>query len=114
MKHKYKMDPLTITWAPHMYTEIGWKNYKNWVGSGFDNYLLTPNPKVHKILTRLAFKNLLHPFQPFAMGQTYLPVQIALEKKIKFIMYGDAQAEKCGDDNLWNDGASLNPKDIYI
>ena len=34
MKHKYKMNPLTITWAPHMYTEIGWKNYKNWVGSG--------------------------------------------------------------------------------
>ncbi len=110
MKHKYKMNPLTITWAPHMYTDIGWKNYKNWVDSGFDNYLLTPNPKVHRILTRLAFKNLLHPFQPFAMGQTYLPVQIALEKKIKFIIYGDAQAEKCGDDNLWDEGASLNPK----
>ncbi len=110
MKNKYNMNPLTITWAPHMYTDIGWKNYKSWVDSGFDNYLLTPNPKVHRILTRLAFKNLLHPFQPFAMGQTYLPVQIALEKKIKFIIYGDAQAEKCGDDNLWNEGASLNPK----
>ena len=39
-----------------------------------------------------------------------MPVQIALEKKIKFIIYGDAQAEKCGDNNLWNDGASLNPR----
>ena len=110
IKNKFKMNPLTITWAPHMYTEIGLKNFNNWINSGFDNYLLTPNPKIHRIITRLAFENLLHPFQPFAMGQTYLPVQVALEKKIKFIIYGDAQAEKCGDNNLWNYGASLNPK----
>ena len=110
MKNKFKMNPLTVTWAPHMYTDIGWKNFNNWVNSGFDNYLFTPNPKIHKMLTKLAFKNLLHPFQPFAMGQSYLPLQIASEKKIKFVIYGDAQAEKCGDNNLWNDGASINPK----
>ena len=26
LKHKYKMNPLTCTWAPHIYTDIGWKN----------------------------------------------------------------------------------------
>ena len=55
-----------------MYTEIGWKNFQNWVHSGFDNYLFTPNPTIHRKLTRLSFENLLHPFQPFAMGQTYI------------------------------------------
>lgn len=109
MKHKFKMNPLTVTWAPHMYTEIGWKNFQNWVHSGFDNYLFTPNPTIHRKLTRLAFENLLHPFQPFAMGQTYFPVKIAVERNINLIMYGDAQAEKAGDGDLWNEGASINP-----
>ena len=26
LKYKYKMNPLTITWAPHMYTAAGLKN----------------------------------------------------------------------------------------
>ena len=27
LKYKYGMNPLTVTWAPHLYTEIGWKNF---------------------------------------------------------------------------------------
>ena len=27
LKFKYKMNPLTITWAPHLYTDIGWHNF---------------------------------------------------------------------------------------
>ena len=26
LKHKYGMNPLTVTWSPLRYTEIGWKN----------------------------------------------------------------------------------------
>ena len=31
LKEKYKMNPLTCTWAPHMYTDVGWRNYIQWV-----------------------------------------------------------------------------------
>ena len=34
LKYKYKMNPLTITWAPHLYTEIGWHNFKAWARNG--------------------------------------------------------------------------------
>ena len=81
MKSKFNMHPLSVTWSPHMYTDIGLKNFFNWINSGFDNYLFTPNPKVHKKLTRLAFENLLHPFQPFSMGQMYFPIKMALKNK---------------------------------
>src|SRR4051812_4972992 len=27
LKYQYRMHPLTVTWAPFVYTEIGWKNY---------------------------------------------------------------------------------------
>ncbi len=43
LKHKYGMNPLTVTWAPHAYTSVGWGNFQNWIGSGLDNILVTPN-----------------------------------------------------------------------
>src|SRR5574337_543610 len=72
LKYKYKMHPLTVTWAPHIYTEIGFKNFQSWIHAGFDNVLFSPNGKVHRLLTKLAFVNLLHPYQPFIVGQRHV------------------------------------------
>ena len=94
LKTKYNMNPLTVTWAPHLYTDIGWKNFQSWIHSGLDNQLYTPNGKVHRKLTRLAFENLLHPFQPFVLGQYSYVHKVAIEKDIKLIMYGDYYPEK--------------------
>ena len=93
LKYKYGMHPLTITWAPHIYTEYGWKNQINWITSGFDNHLVTPNGKVHRLLTKLAFKNLLHPFQPFILGQKNVAPKIASQMGITLIVYGESEAE---------------------
>ena len=38
LKYKYGMSPLTVTWAPHLYTEWGWRNFQAWINAGFDNY----------------------------------------------------------------------------
>ena len=69
LKHKYGMHPLTVTWAPHVYTDWGWRNHQSWIHAGFDNLLCTPNGRVHRLLTRLAVENLVHPFQAFMFGQ---------------------------------------------
>src|SRR5581483_4615955 len=94
LRYKYGMNPLTATWALHMYTEIGWKNFQSWMYGGFDNILFTPNQRVHRTLTRLAFENLLHPFQPFVLGQYYLAPKIALREGIQLVMYADSGAER--------------------
>ena len=52
LKYKYNMNPLTITWAPHLYTNIGWQNFQQWINSGFDNILLSPNGQFHRLLTK--------------------------------------------------------------
>jgi N-acetyl sugar amidotransferase len=94
LKYKYKMNPLTVTWAPHLYTNIGWENFTNWVHKGgFDNILFTPNGKLHRILTKLAFLNLLHPFQPFIIGQKIIGPKIASKFNIPLVIYGENQAE---------------------
>ena len=28
LKYKYKMNPLTVTWSPHLYTKVGWQNFQ--------------------------------------------------------------------------------------
>lgn len=108
LKYKYKMNPLTVTWAPHIYTDVGWHNFQAWQKMGFDNELHTPNPLVHRKLTKLAFKNLLHPFQPFVLGQSNLAPKLALEKKINLIIYGDAYFEKGVGGNLYNISGHVN------
>ena len=98
LKYKYKMNPLTVTWAPHLYTNIGWKNFINWshIG-GLDNLLFTPNGRLHKLLTKLAFLNLLHPFQPFIIGQRIIGPKIANKFNIPLVIYGENQAEYGND-----------------
>ena len=36
LKYKYGMHPLTVTWSPLKYTDIGWQNLNNFNDSGFE------------------------------------------------------------------------------
>ena len=93
LKYKYGMHPLTVTWAPHVYTEWGWRNFQRWIHAGFDNYLCTPNGRVHRLLTRLAVENLFHPFQAFVLGQKSLAPKMAVLHQIPLVFYGENEAE---------------------
>lgn len=94
LKYKYGMHPLTVTWSPHLYTDIGWKNFQNWIHvGGFDNYLFTPNGKIHGLLAKNAFLNLLHPFQPFILGQKTFPVKMAVKFGIPLVFYGESPGD---------------------
>lgn len=93
LKYKYGMNPLTVTWAPHIYTDIGFKNFQSWIHSGLDNYLYTSNGKLHRMLTRLAFENLVHPFQPFIIGQRLIGPRFSALYGIPLVFYGENQAE---------------------
>jgi N-acetyl sugar amidotransferase len=94
LKYRYGMHPLTVTWPPLLYTEYGWRNFRNWVEiGGFDNITFKPNGRVHRLLTRLAIENLLHPFQTFILGQKNLAPTIALRYGVPLIFYGESEAE---------------------
>lgn len=94
LKHKYGMNPLTVTWAPHLYTDVGWRNFQNWIHiAGLDNFLFTPDGQVHRKLTELAYRNLLHPFQPFIIGQKNFAPKMAARFGIPLVFYGENEAE---------------------
>jgi N-acetyl sugar amidotransferase len=93
LRNKYGMHPLTVTWAPHIYTNWGWKNFESWIHAGHDNYLMTPNGRVHRLLTRLSTELLFHPFQAFMFGQKSLAPKMALLFNIPLVFYGENEAE---------------------
>lgn len=94
LKYKYGMNPLTVTWPPILYTDYGYKNFKNWITvGGFDNLSYNQNGKTQKLLTKLSIENLLHPFQTFILGQKNLAPKLAAKFNIPLIFYGENEAE---------------------
>lgn len=94
LKYKYGMHPLTVTWPPILYTDIGLANFRSWVEvGGFDNVTFKPNGRVHRLLTKLSVTELLHPFQTFILGQKNLAPKIALQYDVPLVFYGENEAE---------------------
>jgi N-acetyl sugar amidotransferase len=99
LKNKYGMNPLTVTWSPHLYTEIGWQNFQSLIHTGdIANILGTPAGNTHKKLTKVSFEILGEPFQPFIYGQTNFPLQVAVNYNIPLIMYGENGEVEYGGD----------------
>ncbi len=122
LKFEYGMNPLTVTWAPHIYTDVGWQNFQGLIHAGLDNILGTPNGPVHRRLTRLTLFEMGDPFQPFIYGAVAFPMRIATKFGISLIMDGEnAEAEYGGagfedkpgfsieeSEELWFSGVRVN------
>ena len=99
---------------------MGFSNFNNWIDSGFSNYKFTSDGEVHRLVTRLAIENILHPFQPWILGQKNFPTKFAIMTKIPLIVYGDNPAEygnphaKLSDEMNMEWFACKDPKKIYV
>jgi hypothetical protein len=56
LKYEYGMHPLTVTWSPLLYTEIGFQNLQSMISAGIANRLMTPNRMLQRKLSKLAEK----------------------------------------------------------
>jgi len=98
LKYKYEMHPLTVTWAPFEYTQIGWKNLRSFIKSGFNNILASPNGRLHQKLTRLSFETVGDGFLPFIYGQMSYAFHLALMFHVELVFFGEnGEAEYGGD-----------------
>ncbi len=100
LKYKYDMNPLTVTFSPILYTDIGFQNLREWVNvGGFDNILFTPNGRLTSLLARESFVNLLHPMQPFKFGIKSIAAKTALKYNIELVMFGEPYYEYGSEDS---------------
>ena len=93
LKYKYWMHPLTVTWAPHIYTPWGWDNFQSWIHAGFGQLSVHPERRTHRLLTRLATENLFHPFQPFILDKSSSLPRWLAKFGIPLVFYGENEAE---------------------
>jgi N-acetyl sugar amidotransferase len=98
LKYKYGMNPLTVTWAPLLPTEVGIRNLASFIDAGFTHIKGSADGKVSRKLTYLCFKYLGDPFQPFIYGVTNFPLRIATRFGISLIMYGENGEVEYGGD----------------
>jgi len=98
LRFKYGMNPLTVTWSPLSYTEIGRKNLQANIDCGLSNMLYTPNGKFQRKLARLCFEELGDAFHVFVLGQISYPFHIASKLGVRLVFYGEnGEAEYAGD-----------------
>jgi N-acetyl sugar amidotransferase len=98
LKYKYGMNPVTVTWAPLEYTDIGWQNLQSKIRNGFDNFLYTPNGIFHRKLARLCFEELGDAFHVFVLGQVNFPFHMAIKLNIPLVFFGEnGELEYSGD-----------------
>jgi N-acetyl sugar amidotransferase len=100
LKYKYGMNPLTVTWTPLKYTDIGWKNFQSMRDTGFTNILGSPNGKLHRQLARFSFEEFGDAFHVFVLGQLCFAFHMAVKFNIPLVMFGEnGEAEYAGDPN---------------
>ena len=101
LKYKYGMNPLTVTWTPLLYTDIGWQNFQALRNAGFSNILASPNGRLHRQLARLSFEEFGDAFHVFVLGQLSYAFHIATKFDIPLVMFGEnGEAEYAGEPSI--------------
>ncbi len=113
LKYNYGMHPLTATWAPFEYTDIGYQNFRNFLKvGGFGNIMGWANAKFQRKLARVAFEAVGDAWQAFSYGQMVYAIHIAKNFDIPLVFFGEnGEAEYSGNPDVFK--FSGMPWDIW-
>jgi N-acetyl sugar amidotransferase len=89
LKHKYKMNPLTITVRPALELEIGDKNLHNFIQSGFNHIHITVNPKILDRLNKYGFIEKGFPYYGWLTAIMTAVIRAAANFKVPLLFYGE-------------------------
>ena len=96
LKFEYDMNPLTVTWAPHAYTDVGRRNLEKLVHAGIDNIVGTPNGRYTDNLRNYP-PFTWAPIQPFIYGLKAFPMRMAITIAYLLLYGEDREVEYGGD-----------------
>jgi N-acetyl sugar amidotransferase len=89
LKHKYGMNPLSVTVRPALSLEIGDKNLHNFIHSGYDHIHITPNPIVLDRLNKYGFIEKGFPYYGWLIAIMSAVIRTAVNFKIPLLFYGE-------------------------
>jgi len=96
LKYEFGMNPLLVTVAPQLITEEGKINRRRLLDQGFDHLLYTPNPKIHRKLSRKTFLEHGDGWMAWSQAVNTVPVRVAVSLNIPLIAHAEHESEYSG------------------
>ena len=103
LKRDYGLNPLLVTYSPMMPTAVGDFNREALRSHGFDNVYFRVNQRVSRHLARRFFVERGNPEVHRAAGINALPVQAAVERGIRLIVFAEHGESEYGGHVLSED-----------
>lgn len=89
LKHKYGMNPLAVTVTPALSLELGNRNLKNYIASGYNHIQINPDARVMQILNRQGFIEKGFPYFGWLVAIQAAVVRMAVNLNIPLLFYGE-------------------------
>jgi N-acetyl sugar amidotransferase len=103
LKHKYGVNPLTVTVRPALEMNLGETNLKAFINSGYDHIHITPNAFVMRELNKYGFIEKGFPYYGWLIAIHTAILRIAHNFGINLIFYGeDGEVEYGGSTETKN------------
>lgn len=103
LKHRFGMNPLTVTVSPALPTPIGNANLQNFISAGYDHIAVSPNPNIMRAINKSGLVNVGFPYFGWLVGIETVPMTIAQKFGISLVFYGeDGEVEYGGSNETEN------------
>jgi N-acetyl sugar amidotransferase len=113
VRDKLGLNPLlvSVAYPPRQITQVGADNLSNLIDLGFDTLVVGPAPRLSRELVREAFLRFCNWCKATEMALFSGVPQVAIDKGIKLILWGENPALQVGDmgmmgDSIW-DGSNM-------
>tara|TARA_Y100000589_G_scaffold328502_1_gene372762 strand:+ start:1711 stop:2793 length:1083 start_codon:yes stop_codon:yes gene_type:complete len=103
LKNEFKVKPICITVNPHLATDLGQKNLKNFAKSGFDLIEVNPHYETLRKLNLIGFRELGFPYYGWLIAIQTAVIRLSVSMNIPLIFYGeDGEVEYGGSTETKN------------
>ena len=110
LKKKFNVNPLTVTVRPPLELELGNKNLKNFIESGFDHLHISPNREVLRQIDKAGFIHKGFPYYGWLIAIHTAILNLAVSLNINLIVYGEDGEVEYGGSNKTKNKPFYKPK----
>jgi N-acetyl sugar amidotransferase len=89
LKHEYGMNPLAITVTPALSLELGDKNLRNYIDSGYNHIQINPDADAMQALNRVGFIEKGFPYYGWLVAVQAAVVRLSVNLNIPLLFYGE-------------------------
>lgn len=89
LKHRYGMNPLAVTITPPLPLELGERNLRSFVESGYNHISINPDHEAMRVLNKIGLIEMGFPYYGWLIAIQSAVIRIAINFGIHLIFYGE-------------------------